>query len=205
MVILPVAIVLWLIIARFVRMEGSTSMKSRVEDGNSGDYSNVGTTIIDIKGTLTLAATIITFLAAITFIEGNNDSQLYGVAGLFAASGASPAAFIVIERRAYSPLLDFKIMTSKSFLAPTIILMLVFMSIFMVYLTIPVMVRSPAPFGFGGNAIAVAGVQLPFMIVLLIGTIMSGFILKSQECHSDAIWDCNQYNRILCTVNFSFH
>jgi MFS family permease len=69
-------------------------------------------------------------------------------------------------------------MTSKSFLLPTIILMLVFMSIFMVYLTIPVMVRSPEPFGFGGNAIAVASVQLPFMIVLLIGTIMSGFILN---------------------------
>src|SRR5919206_414360 len=30
----------------------------------------------------------------------------------------------------------------------------------------------------GGNAIAVASVQLPFMIVLLIGTIMSGFILN---------------------------
>jgi MFS family permease len=48
----------------------------------------------------------------------------------------------------------------------------------MVYLTIPVMVRSPVPFGFGGNAITVASVQLPFMIVLLIGTIMSGFILN---------------------------
>jgi hypothetical protein len=40
------------------------------------------------------------------------------------------------------------------------------------------MVRSPPPFGFGGNAITVAKVQLPFMIVLLIGTIMSGFILN---------------------------
>jgi MFS family permease len=40
------------------------------------------------------------------------------------------------------------------------------------------MVRSPSPFGFGGNAIAVASVQLPFMIVLLIGTIMSGYILN---------------------------
>jgi MFS family permease len=97
---------------------------------------------------------------------------------LFAASGVSLAAFIVIERRAYSPLLDFRLMTSKSFLAPTIILMLVFMSIFMVYLTIPVTVRSPPPFGFGGNSITVAGVQLPFMIVLLMGTIMSGFILN---------------------------
>jgi MFS family permease len=56
--------------------------------------------------------------------------------------------------------------------------MLVFMSIFMVYLTIPVLVRSPEPLGFGGNAIAVASVQLPFMIVLLVGTILSGFILN---------------------------
>ena len=175
--ILPVAIALWLIIARFARIDSPTSMEIGVEDGNNSNYSKVSPTI-DIKGTLTLAATIITFLAAITFIEGNNGGELYGVAGLFAASGSSLASFIVIERRAYSPLLDFKIMTSKSFLAPTIILMLAFMSIFMVYLTIPVMVRSPSPFGFGGNAIEVASVQLPFMIVLLVGTIMSGFILN---------------------------
>jgi MFS family permease len=48
----------------------------------------------------------------------------------------------------------------------------------MVYMTIPVMVRSPEPLGFGGDAVAVASVQLPFMVVLLIGTIMSGFILN---------------------------
>jgi MFS family permease len=161
--ILPAAIALWLIIARFMRIGSSVSKDS---------------TTIDIKGTLALAATIITFLAAITLIEGNSYGEMYQVGGLFAASGVSLAAFIVIERRAYSPLLDFRLMTSKSFLAPTIILMLVFMSIFMVYLTIPVMVRSPPPFGFGGNSITVAGVQLPFMIVLLIGTIMSGFILN---------------------------
>ena len=94
------------------------------------------------------------------------------------ASAVSLAAFIVVEKRVHSPLLDLKLMTSKTFLPPTIILMLVFMSIFMVYLTIPVMVRSPEPLGFGGDAFAVASVQLPFMVVLLIGTIMSGFILN---------------------------
>jgi MFS family permease len=52
------------------------------------------------------------------------------------------------------------------------------MSIFMVYQTIPVMVRSPPPLGFGGDALATANVQVPFMIVLLIGTIMSGFLLN---------------------------
>jgi hypothetical protein len=158
-------------------------------NGNSNaSNNNKNNRTIDIKGTLALAATITTFLAGISFMEdnggGGNDglsavtATVYQVTGLFVALAVSLAAFIAIEKRVQSPLLDFKIITSKSFLLPTVILMLVFMSIFMVYLTIPVMVRSPEPFGFGGDAIAVAGVQLPFMIVLLIGTITSGFILN---------------------------
>jgi MFS family permease len=178
--ILPVTIALWLIIVKFVQIKNPPSTERGIEAG-SGNASNDRT--IDIKGTLALAATIITFLAGISFLEdinssGVNSAGVYQVAGLFAASAVSLATFIAIEKRVHSPLLDFKIMTSKSFLLPTIILMLVFMSIFMVYLTIPVMVRSPEPFGFGGNAIAVASVQLPFMIVLLVGTITSGFILN---------------------------
>jgi MFS family permease len=174
--ILPAAIALWLIVERFVRIEDMASMESGIVVDNNVNVSKFSA--IDVKGTLSLAATIIAFLAGITLLEGNSDGAVYRVAGLFVVSGASLTAFIVIERKAHLPLLDFKLITSKSFLAPTIILMLVFMSIFMVYLTIPVMVRSPSPFGFGGNAVAVASVQLPFMIVLLIGTITSGFILN---------------------------
>ena len=173
--ILPVAIALWLIIVRFVRVQSPAATTTM--DADKGKLSNDQT--IDIKGILLLAATIISFLAGITFLESSNSAAGgYQVASLFAASALSLAAFILIERRVHSPLLDLKLMTSKSFLAPTIILMLVSMSIFMVYLTIPIMVRSPEPLGFGGDAVAVAGVQLPFMVVLLIGTIMSGFILN---------------------------
>jgi MFS family permease len=181
--ILPVTIALWLIIVKFVRIESQPSSANQYIDGDNEDSAPNDRTI-DIKGTLALATTIITFLAGISFLEeiggggGDNSSGVYHVAGLFAASAVSLVVFIAIEKRVHSPLLDFKIMTSKSFLLPTIILMLVFMSIFMVYLTIPVMVRSPEPFGFGGNAFAVASVQLPFMIVLLVGTITSGFILN---------------------------
>jgi MFS family permease len=188
--ILPVTIALWLIIVKFVRIDNHAITERSVEveavpgNGNSKASNN---NTIDIKGTLALAATIITFLAGISLMEDNSggdnvpsavSATTFQVAGLFAASALSLAAFITIEKRVHSPLLDFKIMTSKSFLLPTIILMLVFMSIFMVYLTTPVMVRSPEPFGFGGDAIAVASIQLPFMIVLLIGTVTSGFILN---------------------------
>jgi len=160
--ILPAAIALWLIIVKFVNVRGPAPTGRQEK--------------IDIKGTLALAATIVLFLAGISLLEGDNAS--YEVAGLLTASGASLAAFIAIERKVQSPLLDLKLMTSKLFLPPVIILMLVSMSIFMVYQTIPVMVRSPQPLGFGGDAVASARVQLPFMIVLLIGTVMSGFLLN---------------------------
>jgi hypothetical protein len=169
-----------LIIVKFVRIKSPAYTEQEIASSNA-NASNDQT--IDIKGTVALAATIITFLAGISFLEdinggGDTTSGVYQVAGLFAASAVSLATFIAIEKRVHSPLLDFKIMTSKSFLLPTIILMLVFMSIFMVYLTVPVMVRSPEPFGFGGSAIEVTTVQLPFMIVLLVGTITLGFILN---------------------------
>lgn len=166
--IFPIAIGLWLVILRFVHVKSPAEMEAA--GGPPVDKT------LDIKGVLALAATIVSFLAGISFLESADAT--YQVAGLFAASAASLAAFIAIEKRVRSPLLDLKLMSSKLFLPPVIILMLVSMSIFMVYQTIPVMVRSPQPLGFGGDAVASARVQLPFMIVLLIGTIMSGFLLN---------------------------
>ncbi len=173
--ILPVAIALWVLILRFVRIQNSALMEIGIQS-NHGN-SPIDRTI-DIKGTLVLATTIITFLAGITLIESNSDGSGYLIAGLFASSAVSLAAFIVIEKRVHSPLLDLKLMTNRNFLLPTIILLLTFLSIFTVYLTVPIMVRSPQPLGFGGDALSVASVQLPFMIVFLIGTVMSGIILN---------------------------
>src|SRR6185312_6409338 len=62
LVILPVAVALWLIILRFVRVPGPASMK----DGSTSNNQK-----IDIVGTLTLAATIISFLAGLTFLESD--------------------------------------------------------------------------------------------------------------------------------------
>lgn len=171
--ILPLAIGLWLAIVKFVRVSpAQPQVGMEMAGAPQNDRS------IDLKGTLALAATIITFLAGITFLESAGNGAGYQVAGLFGASAASLAAFIAIEKRVRMPLLDFKLMTSRSFLPPTLILLLTFMSIFMVYLTMPVLVRSPVPLGFGGDVLAVASVQLPFMLVLLAGTVLSGFILN---------------------------
>lgn len=164
--VLPLAIGLWLTIWKFVHV----ATLPVGQDGPPVDRT------LDIKGTISLAATIIFFLTGLTFLE--SDISTYLIAGLFAASTASLAALIIIEKRVRIPLLDYKLMKSKNFLPPTIILLLAFLSIFTVYMTVPVMVRSPAPLGFGGDALGVASVQLPFMVIFLITIVISGYILN---------------------------
>jgi MFS family permease len=154
-----------------MKMEGSRG-------GGSNKDSSTKTQTIDLKGTLALAVTIISFLAGISFLESNGINTGFQVAALFSIAAVSLAIFIIIEKKVSSPLLDLKLMTHKMILPATVILMMVFLCMFMVYQTVPILVRSPQPLGFGGDAVVTASVQLPFMIVLLIGTIMSGFILN---------------------------
>ena len=49
---------------------------------------------------------------------------------------------------------------------------------FMVFQTVPILVRNPEPVGFGEDAISAGKVQLPFAIVLLIVGPASGFIIS---------------------------
>jgi MFS family permease len=187
--IFPIAVILGLVIRKIIHVRDPSTMEAQVREGGRGQEleevrnekkssSSTNTQTIDVKGTLALAVTIISFLAGISFLESSTSDTGFLVAALFSVAAVSLAVFIVIEKKVSSPLLDLKLMTHRMILPATIILMMVFLCMFMVYQTIPIMVRSPQPLGFGGDAVVTASVQLPFMIVLLIGTIMSGFILN---------------------------
>jgi MFS family permease len=178
--IFPIAVILGLVIRKLIYVRNLATSEVKVDVGGVRNDENpsIKTQTIDLKGTLALAVTIISFLAGISFLENNINDTGFQVAGLFSVAAVSLAVFIVIEKKVSSPLLDLKLMTHKMILPATIILMMVFLCMFMVYQTIPILVRSPQPLGFGGDALVTASVQLPFMIVLLVGTIMSGFILN---------------------------
>jgi MFS family permease len=188
--IFPIAVILGLVIKKIIHVRDPSTLEARVEEGgvrgrereevrnDENSSSSTNTQTIDVKGTLALAVTIISFLAGISFLESNGANTGFQIAALFSIAAVSLAVFIVIEKKVSSPLVDLKLMTHKMILPATIILMMVFLCMFMVYQTIPILVRSPQPLGFGGDAVVTASVQLPFMIVLLIGTVMSGFILN---------------------------
>ena len=226
--IIPIAIVLLLIIRRFINVDdgekqlqeqeeqeehiqkqskivennrynnnSNTNIEDRRTSKNYESSSKRITNQIDVKGAVTLAATITLFLLVLTFIEtsggssatatnmtnsnnSNNSSNSSTTLLPFLITGGiiSFILFIVVERRSKYPLVDFRLMLNKSILPANLIIMLVGLSMFMVFQTIPILVRNPEPVGFGEDAISTGKVQLPFAIVLLIFGPTSGYIVS---------------------------
>ena len=171
-----------------------TNKDSQKNIGNAKSNNDKSANQIDIKGALLLAVAITSFLLVLTFIEtsgssnstttsigntynNNNNTSILIVAFLIVGI-ISLLLFIIIERRSKHPLVDFRLMLNKSILPANLIIMIVGMSMFMVFQTIPILVRNPEPIGFGENAISTGKVQLPFAIILLIFGPTSGFIIS---------------------------
>jgi MFS family permease len=172
--IIPIVLLLLVIIKKFIHVDESQSSQINSENKTNVKFINK----IDIQGTITLAISVTSFLLALTFIENENSSSSYLVIGLFAIAIVSLVLFTIIERRTTYPLIDFKVLLHKSILPANIMVMIVGLSMFMVFQTIPVLVRSPLPLGFGEDPLTTANVQLPFALVLLIFGPTSGFIIS---------------------------
>lgn len=171
-----------------------TSKDSQKNIDNAKSNNDKSANQIDIKGALLLAVAITSFLLVLTFIEASGSSNSTTSIGntydnddnntsipivAFLIIGIiSLLLFIIIERRSKHPLVDFRLMLNKAILPANLIIMIVGMSMFMVFQTIPILVRNPEPIGFGENAISTGKVQLPFAIILLIFGPTSGFIIS---------------------------
>jgi len=199
--IVPIAIILWVIINRFihgdnksaeaVEKEGNLAqadVNTKANKVHTSNPSGVGANSsgmrsLDVKGAITLAITIASFLLTLTYIgnSGGNPSTYptqIVVVPLALLSIGSLALFVIIERRATSPLIELSLMTHKILLPANMLILIFGITMLMVYQTTPILVRSPQPLGFGGDAVASATVQLPFMIVILIFAPSSGFIVS---------------------------
>ena len=183
--IVPVAIILWVVINRFIRdnkAESETSISLGQPPSTRSWKKPKDASSIDLKGAIALAVTIASFLLALTYIGNslnlNSSPTQITVISLALLSIGSLALFVIIERRAASPLIELSLMAHKVLLPANIVILIFGITMFMVYQTIPILVRSPQPLGFGGDAVSTAMVQLPFMIVILVFAPSSGFIVS---------------------------
>jgi MFS family permease len=204
--IIPISIALLFIIRKFVHINDDYNYdidnKNKLNKDNTltkpkndqsikkGDKKS--TTRIDIKGSLLLAVTITSFLLSLTLLQStsinsnsninNGFSSFYSTIEnvlLFLILGiVSFILFIYVEKHTESPLMDLKIFIKPQILIPSTIIMIVGLSMFMVFQTIPILVQTPKPIGFGENAIDTGRVQLPFAIVLLVFGPTSGIIIS---------------------------
>jgi MFS family permease len=160
--------------------ESSGTTTDNDSSGSINKFKNKSS--IDMTGAITLSVTIISFLVALQFIQTVNASDspnVLIVIGFGATAIVALAFFIMIERKAGSPLIDLKLLRNKILLPTNIINMIVGITALMVvYQTVPILIRSPQPLGFGGNALSIANVQLPYMVVSLVVSIASGFIVS---------------------------
>lgn len=170
--ILPVSIILTFIIIWFISNHQTILTKSRE-------------TRLDILGAVLFTITIATFLISITLL-GNfkntkileNEENLFLIIFLAIVSVISFIILLVTQKRKSNPFLDIEIIKDPILLPTNILLLVVGISIFMLYQTIPIIVRSPYPYGFGGTAIDAANIQLPFMIISLAVSVLSGFLVS---------------------------
>jgi len=186
-----VAIGLWFIIRRYIddRQESvnlidspeqlytPTSVENKINVPNEETTNDKTKKNIDMKGTITLAVTVISLLMGLSYSQTNNIGS-YQIAIFLCAGIASLVLFVIVEKKSKSPLVNFQLMVNKTILSANIILVIAFLSMFTIFQTIPVLVRSPQPFGFGESVISTANIQLPFMIVFLLFAPSSGFIVS---------------------------
>jgi MFS family permease len=185
---IPIAIALFVINSKFNYKKQSHEVK-RAENPNSmAENAPVAVSYpkngkVDVKGAITLATFITSFLLALTLSQTTGNSSISSTSAnllvyyLIILGVGTFALFVIIERREKYPLVDFKLILHKAILPSNIIILVVGFSMFMVFQTIPVLVRNPQPFGFGLDAAEAGYVQLPFAIVLLIFGPTSGLIV----------------------------
>ena len=175
--IVPISIALWFIIS--VQQTQKSGTTGGVETEFCVACGKVVATVVvptlDLKGVITLAVAITSFLLTLTSLA----SYSIQITGVFAAATiVSLVLFVIVEKRSTSPLINLKLLSNRILLPANIVMMILGITMFMVYQSVPILVRSPEPVGFGGDAVTTAIVQLPFMIILLIIAPSSGFIMS---------------------------
>jgi MFS family permease len=182
--IVPFSALVTFMIAKFVKENKKEQQNQFItakapETTTSNNKKRVSSFSIDIKGVLALSATITSFLIALTLIQtGISSENLLQIVAAFVASAISLSIFVILERRVVSPFLDLRLLKHKILLPSYILLIATGITMFMIYPTIVQLVRSPIPLGFGGDSVDAANVQLPFMVMFLIFSGITPFLIN---------------------------
>ena len=154
--IIPIAICLIIVIIRFIPTEKKQIETTKIKQKDPSQK-------FDILGSILLGVSIISFLLFITFLRTNsfgyNDDPLESIwvpinslYFLIIFIGGF-VTFLLYERRTKFPIISSNLFLERRILSANIILLFVGMFMFTVFQTLPILIQSPYPVGFGNNAV----------------------------------------------------
>lgn len=174
----PVSILLLAVIKRFIR-EGDIHPQWLEHDASAGPApSPARPQSLDIYGAMALAVVITSFLLLLTYARAENSASAQMLLVFSAVCVVSFAAFVMIERRAANPVVDYRLFRNRTLLFANVMIIIIGFSMFMIFQTIPILAESPRPVGFGADVTEAAAIQLPFAVILLVFGPTSGFIVS---------------------------
>lgn len=167
--IVPLLIGLLIIVIRLIHIK---SEKLLTKDENA----------IDVKGTMILIILITSFLVVLillpNYISKHDNTDLLIIIILFILTIVLLPIFINFQKNTAIPLINLQLLKDTILLPTNILIMIIGMSIFIVYQSVSIMIQSPSPSGFGDGPVGAASIQLPFMIVSFIISVLSGFLIS---------------------------
>lgn len=181
---------------QLLTLSGGTDNQVKVQKVASSRRTEDFLKNLDVKGAITLAITITSFLLALSYLDNitSNANNLILFIIFSATAVISLLMFVVVERSLKimttttpnesasaimpSPLVNLNLMIDRTILPTIINLMIVSLTMFMVYQSMPILIRSPNPVGFGGDAITTANVQLPFMVISFLVSTAAGIVVS---------------------------
>ena len=190
--IAPIAVVLLFISWRFLRVDESSKIHeaNNVVDVDGDDYnhsrpgdigkarSTSSKQHIDMKGILTMAVALISFLIAITYSGSITSNSVLFIVPLVIGI-ISLILFIIVEKRVRSPLVNLKLMFHPVIFAGNMSMLMLGIVQYIVITAIPQIGANLPPSGLGIDAEKVGLLQLPFgLATLILGPVFGVLALR---------------------------
>jgi len=173
--ILPVVILLIILVIRFIEED----RKEYRDNGSKRSKSSLSNSKLDIKGAILFSLGIVSILLMITNLHIKfSPINSVVIVSLSVTAIISLWIFVYIERRAKSPLVDFKLVMNKVLFFANVLRMIAGLFMFAILNAIPILIRNPKPVGFGEGVINTASIIIPFMAAYLTIGLSSGPIIS---------------------------
>jgi len=162
--ILPVVILLIILVILFIEED----RKEYRDNGSKRSKSSLSNSKLDIKGAILFSLGIVSILLMITNLHIKfSPINSVVIVSLSVTAIISLWIFVYIERRAKSPLVDFKLVMNKVLFFANVLRMIAGLFMFAILNAIPILIRNPKPVGFGEGVINTASIIIPFMAAYL--------------------------------------